>query len=87
MNETEETIKILDRLAGHAQGFYVSGRYEDDGNPQWYLPNGADIRLKRGFFFVLGDGIPRGDFRGFDLLEYLAERFPDIAAKLAEPTK
>lgn len=96
MNETEATVKILNKLAGAASEgeYYTNGKYRCKGKTAWYIP-GAYPRIKAchivqdgdKFFFrmyALGGGkAPR--YSGFELLEAMAEESPGIRKLLAEP--
>ncbi len=94
MNEIEETIKILDKLAGWEPGKYTSGKHEATfGVLQWYLASQHISITLLDDAFTITEHPEYPDFgeeeefiSGFELLEKLAKH-PEIATKLAEPTK
>lgn len=83
-HESQEVAKILDR---------IGSRRRHDGITYWVigLTSGFDVAVSpRRHFFHIGRP-PAGKlmiwpvYRGFELLERLAEIYPEIGAKLAEP--
>ena len=87
MNETEETIQILDWLRKRVKlypldMYAITWNIDINSGPPYVF---IGLSPGRNSKFVAGDFWNMGEFDGFELLEYLAERYPSIAARLAEP--
>jgi hypothetical protein len=98
LTDTEAVMRMLDNMAGHARrGVYDSSRYSL-GVPNWYL---IDQRIHifmvtnsnvavPARFRVYKDSVgivheKKKTISAITMLEYLADHFPELAIKLAEP--
>ena len=89
MNETEETIRILDSI-GRRVKLHPVKKFDITWNirvDHWDTPH----RYQREAFaavkdeFFVSNFLPVMTRKGFDFLEYMADKFPEIAVLLAEP--
>jgi hypothetical protein len=77
MTDTEEAIKILDKIGRRTHGKVCI----------WKIPahmiDGVQVTLWPGGFQIYGNSCEY--LNGFEIFEELVRRFPSIAEKLAEP--
>ncbi len=83
MTETEATIEILDKIC--LKGLTEVSGTESPHGRSWYM--GLWIKLEDGGFTLPPYSDRWKKYRGFEMLERLAEISPVAAAKLAEPMK
>jgi len=90
MTETESTIVVLDRLGKRRKALlpsYRRGVISAAEVVYWHIEHSdVVVMFKERFCIGMPNSVPEQYLlRGFELLSALAERYPKVRTKLAEP--